>query len=345
MSIIRAFGNNFQVTDWTEELLVVPNQYGMIQQMGLFDVEGIATHTVNFEMINQSIGLIGDKVRGERNNVGKDYTRLIKAYPVPHFPYDDAIKPEDIQGKAAYGGSGPGIPERLDMVRARKLERIRRSHAQTLETARMKMLTTGDIYAPNGTVAGNFYTDFSVTRKEVDFDLDTSTTEVLLKIEEVVAHIQDNLFTGDVVEQVVGLCSPEFMNKLLTHATVKDAYKFYESTQQPLRVGGRDFGSTTGLNRRFVHGAITFIEYRGFAPDGTRFIPANDAYFFPLGTTDVFKTYFGPANKFDLVNTIGVEAYMFEYPNMTDSEIQLQSESNFLNLIRRPQVLVRGFTG
>ena len=105
MSIIRAFGNNFQITDWTQELLVVPNQYGKVQQLALFDTEPLATHTANFEVINQSIGLIGDKVRGERNNVSKDYTRLIKAYPVPHFPLDDAIKPEDIQGKSAYAVS------------------------------------------------------------------------------------------------------------------------------------------------------------------------------------------------------------------------------------------------
>lgn len=345
MSIIRSFGNNFQLNDWTQELLVIPNQYGMIQQLGLFDVEGVATNTATFEMINQSIGLIGDKVRGERNNVSKDYTRLIKAYPIPHFPLDDAIKPADIQGKSAFGGSGAGIPEQLDMVRARKLERIRRSHAQTLETARMKLLTTGDLYAPNGTIAGNFYTDFGVTRKEVDFDLDTSTTEVLLKIEEVVAHIQDNLFTGDVVNQVLTLCSPEFFSKLVTHPSVKAAYQFYSSTQEPLRRGGREMGATGGLNREFVHGAMRFVEYRGFAPDGTRFIPANDAYSFPLGTTDVFKTYFGPADKFDFVNTFGVEAYFFEYPNTTDTEILIQSESNFLNACRRPQILVRGYTG
>lgn len=345
MSIIRAFGNNFNITDWTEELLVIPNQYGKIQQMGLFGVEGVATNTVNFEMINQSIGLIGDKIRGERNNVSKDYTRLIKAYPVPHFPLDDAIKPADIQGKSAYGGSGTGTPEILDAVRARKLERIRRSHAQTLETARVKMLTSGDIYAPNGTVAGNFYTDFGVTRKEVDFDLDTSTTEVLLKCEEVVAHIQDNLFTGDVVEEVVALVSPEFFSKLITHASVKAAYQFYTSTQEPLRRGGRDMGRAGGLDREFVLGPITFLEYRGFAPDGVRFIPANDAYFFPMGTTDVFKTYFGPADRFDFVNTMGEQAYFFEFPNQTDTEILIQSESNFINCCRRPAVLVRGFTG
>ena len=345
MPIIRDFTNPFNIADWTQELLIVPNQYGKIQGMGLFTAEGVATNTVTFEQINQSIGLIGDRPRGERNNVSTDYTRRIRSYALPHFPLDDAIKPEDIQGKSAYGGAGTGQPEVLDQVRARKLERIRRSHAQTLETARVKLLTTGDVYAPNGTIAGNFYTDFSVTRKEVDFDLDTATTEVLLKVEEVVAHIQDNMNSGEIVNEIVALCSPEFFSKLVTHASVKTAYQYYTSTQEPLRVAGRAMGNANGLDRVFVHGPVRFMEYRGFAPDGTRFIPENDAYFFPVGTTEIFKTYFGPANRFEFTNTMGMEAYVFEYRNQTDTEILLQSESNFLNIVRRPDILVRGFTG
>ena len=340
MPIIRNLNNPFNLEDWTQELLVVPNMYGKIQQMGLFDVEGVATQTVTFEEINQSLGLIGDKIRGERNNVSKDYTRKIRSYPVPHFPLDDAIKPGDIQGKSAYGGSGQGIPEQLDMVRARKLERIRRSHAQTLETARMKTLTTGDIYAPNGTVAGNFYTDFGITRKEVDFVLGTGTTEVLLKQEEITAHIQDNAFTGDVITEIVGLASPVFFNKLITQAGVKEAFKFYSSTQEPLRnrVGGN------GIDREFVYGNIRYIEYRGFAPDGTAFVPSGDCYFLPLGTQDVFKTFFGPADRFEFTNTMGLEAYVFEQRNTSDTEITIMSESNFINVVRRPAIVARAYS-
>lgn len=335
MAIARSYSNPFELMDYTQELLVVPNMYGKLQQLGIFDVEGVSQHNVTFEEINQSLGLIGDRPRGERNNVSKDYTRKIRSYYVPHFPLDDSIKPEDIQGKSAYGGAATGEAERLELVRARKLERIRRSHAQTLEVARVKTLTTGDIYAPNGTVAGNFYTDFGVTRKSVDFVLGTSTTEVLLKNEEVVAHIQDNLFTGDVVTEVIVLASPQFFDKYITQAGVKEAYKYYQSSQEPLR---NRLG--TGLDREFVHGGIRLMEYRGFAPDGTQFIPSGKAYALPRGTTDVFKTYFSPANRFDFTNTIGQEAYVFERRNESNTEIVLESETNFINMIRRPQVVV-----
>ncbi|SRR3990167_240115 len=340
MAIIRSFDNPFELVDWTQDLLVVPNLYGKIQNMGLFDVESVSQNTVTFEKINQSLGLVGDRPRGVRNNVSQDYLRELKSYPVPHFPLDDAIKPEDIQGKAAYGGSGTGQPEVLDMVRARKIERIRRSHAQTLEVARAQMLTAGTVYAPNGTVVVDVYSDFGITRKEVDFVLGTGTTEVILKGEEVIAHIQDNLFTGDIVTEVVALCHPTFFNKLITQANVKTAYQYYTSTQEPLR---NRLG--TGLDREFVYGGIRYVEYRGYAPDGvTPLITAGEARAFPMGTTDVFKTYFGPANRFEFSNTLGLEAYMFEERNPSDTEITLQSESNFINLMRRPQVVVRMFS-
>lgn len=334
MATIRSFTSPFQLEDHTQALLNIPNMYGMIQNMGLFETEGVTQHLVSFEEIDQSIGLVGDRPRGERNNVSRDDLRRIRAYPVPHFPLDDAIKPEDIQGNSAYGGAAEGRPERVELVRMRKLERIRRSHAQTLEYARIRTITDGTIFAPNGTVAGNFYTDFGVTRKNVNFALTTQTTEVVLKNEEVIAHIQDNIGDGSLVTEVVALCSPTFFDKLITQAGVKEAYKYYSSVQEPLR---NRLGN--GMNREFVHGGIRYIEYRGVM-FGNKILADDKAYAIPMGTEGIFKTFFSPANRFDFVNTVGEEAYVFERMNDSGTEILLESESNFINLITRPQVIV-----
>ena len=338
--IIRDFSKPFELADWTQELLLVPNVFGKITQMGLFENESVSQNTITFEKSLSSIGLLTDTVRGTRNAVSKDYLRELRAYPVPHFTLDDAISPSDIQGKAAYGKAGDGAPEQLDLVRLRKMERIRKSHAQTLEVARAKMIVTGDVYAPNGTVAVNMYTDFGITRKDVDFVLGTGTTEILLKEEEVIAHIQDNLQSGDVVNEIVVLCSPEYFNKLITHATIKEAYKFYSSTQEPLRAR---LGS--GLDREFVHGPFRYMEYRtATIVGGSPLIPAGEARAFPVGVSDMFKTYFGPAHRFEFVNTLGLEAYLFEETNASNTEILLKSETNFLNLNRRPQCVCRLFS-
>jgi uncharacterized iron-regulated protein len=42
MPIVRSFGNNFEVQDWTGEVNTVPNQWGLIGQLGIFREEGVA---------------------------------------------------------------------------------------------------------------------------------------------------------------------------------------------------------------------------------------------------------------------------------------------------------------
>lgn len=329
----RSFERAFEMTDYTEELLLVPNKWGLINELGIFQNESIAQHSVTVEAIEGTLGLIKDQVRGARNNVNKDDTRKLYSFAVPHFPLDDAILPEDIQGKRAYGQADAAETEAA--VIARKLARIRQNHAVTMEAARAQAITAGTIYAPNGTVSGNYYTTFGITRKEIDFALGTSTTDVLAKSEEGLAHIQDNIRDGSVVNEVIVLCSPQFFAKLITQAGVKEAYKYYSSTQEPLR---QRLGS--GLYRRFVHGSVTYIEYRG-SYNGTALIPAGEAYMLPMGTSDTFVTYFSPANKFEHVNTLGEEAYVWTFRDPKGSKIEVESEHNALHLVRRPQCVVR----
>jgi len=329
----RSFEKPFELVDYTQELLLIPNQWGLLNELGIFSEESVSQHSVTVESSEGTLGLITDKVRGERNNVNKSDTRSLRSFPIPHFPADDAVKPEDVQGKRAYGS--PDAAETEAAVIARKLERIRMNHAVTLEAARAYAITQGAIYAPNGTVAGSFYTDFGITRKSIDFVLGTSTTDLTAKSEEGIAHIQDNIQSGEVVSNIIVLCSPAFFGKLINHPTIKDAYRYYASTQEPLR---QRLGS--GLYRRFVHGGVEYIEYRG-SYNGAALIPAGEAYMLPQGTSDMFKTYFSPANKFQFVNTLGEPAYVFTYRNPTDSEILIQSESNHLNLVRRPQAVVQ----
>ena len=332
MATIRSFDKPFEVTDLTEELNLIPNTWGLINELGIFNAEGVSQHTVTVESTSGTLSVIPDSVRGNRNTVNKNDTRSIYAFGVPHFPLDDAVSPADLQGKRAYGSDQADSEA---AVVARKLERLRRNHAVTLEAARAYAITTGAIYAPSGTIVNNYYTTFAITRKEIDFVLGTTTTEVPAKIEEAIAHIMDSQLSGESVSSVTALCSPEFFAKLIAQAGVKDAYKYYSSTQEPLRAR---LGS--GVYRRFSHAGVDFIEYRG-SYNGTRLIPAGDAYALPMGTMDTFMSYFSPANKMSLVNTIGLEAYVFQYRDAKDEGLLLQSESNHIALVRRPATVVR----
>lgn len=338
--IIRSFANGFEVADWTEEVNVVPNQWGTIGQLGIFQEESVAEHSVVFEEIVMDGALIVDRVRGDRGTQGKDGGRKLHNFLIPHFPHDDFISPQDLQGKRAYGNVSAA--ETLAAVRARKMQRIRQNHAWTLERARAQAIVLGTVYAPSGTVSQDWFAEFGVTRKTVDFLLGTSTTEVVAKIEEGLAHIQDNAFGTNYSDTVV-LCSPEFFAKLISHASVKNAYMYYSRTQDPLasRLGG-----AAVRNRVFEFGGTTFLEMRDTlggtlgAGTGTRLIPAQEAYMVVRGS-DAFKTYFGPANRFEFVNTLGEQVYMFETADPKGTKIELESETNFVNALMRPALAVK----
>ena len=97
-----------------------------------------------------------------------------------------------------------------------------------------------------------------------------------------------------------------------------------------------------GLHREFFHMGVRFIEMRdAFA--GTPLIPSGDAVFVPTGT-DYFKTYFAPAERFGLVNTLGEQVYMFETASANGTSIEIETESNFLNAIMKPALVIRAFS-
>lgn len=295
---------------------------------------------MQFEEVIRDGALIVDRVRGDRSNVGKDLQRKIHSFNVPHFPLEDAIYPQDIQGKRAYGSATEA--ETLDAVRARKFMRIAQAHAWTLEAARAQTITLGTAYAPNGTVTQDWYAEFTGTSRPtaIDFLFGTSTTEMLGKIEAAIAAIQDN--SGAVsITGVVALVSPTFFASLISHPTVKLAYQYYVSAQSPLRDRLADAGAASGslpMHRTFIYGGVTFIEMRD-KYNGTALLPSNFCYFIPTGT-DFFKTYFSPANKFGLVNTLGERMYVFEATAPNGSAYTLETESNHISAALKPLLIV-----
>lgn len=340
--IVRDFGTNgqFQVSDWTEELNVIPNQWGTIGQLGIFQEEGVSEHVVQFEEIIKDGALIVDRIRGDRSNVGRDASRKIHSFSVPHFPAEDAIYPQDIQGRRAYGSATEA--ETFDLVRARKMERIRQNHAWTLEAARAQAIVLGTVYAPNGTVTQDWYTEMTGTTRpaSIDFLFGTSTTEIIGKIETAIATIQDNA-SGENFSGIVALCGPTFFAKLISHATVKQAYQYYTSSQEPLRnrLSANGSSGSSFRGREFTYGGVTFKEMRDTYA-GQAMIPTADCYFLPVGSR-AFRTYFSPANRFGLVNTIGEQAYFFEQAAPNGTSYSIETESNFVNALLRPLLVVK----
>ncbi len=349
--------NANQIVDLSETIDVIPNSWGLFNQLGIFETERKSQKLIQIDRVTWDEGLVPDRNWDERNTASRGPSRAYLTQSIPHFPLDDSITPNDIDGKAAFTASTGVVElETVAATRARKMLQIRMNHALTLEAARAQLITTGGVYAPSGTLAQtygatvNWYNEFGVTRTNLTIPLNDDTSNPLEFVEPVIAAVQDGLLSGAIIDRIIVVASPGFFNKLITHPYVTDAYKYYAQVQGQRVLNSRMTANTLGLDARyrtFDFGGILFVEYRGSYVDrntGTTvpYIPANEAYGFPqVASNAMFKTYFAPANRFDTLNKVAQEAYYFEKMGDWQDKIEIMTESNFMNAVLRPQALVR----
>lgn len=338
-TVLDIFNNAaFSATSLTAAINVVPNDYGRLRELGLFSNEPIATTSVAVEFANGTLNLLPTRTRGAPPSLGTPERRSARSFNAFHIPHDDYVRADDVQNIVARVGRG-NVLESVQSLVNRKLMAMRRKHAITLEHMRWGALR-GNILDYDGTSLLNLYTEFGVSQQSVDFVLGTGTTDVKAKMRSVVSFMEDNL-QGETMTGVHVFASPEWYEKFISHAKVEDIYKYYDGSNNPLR---------QDVRRGFpFHGAV-IEEHRGSASqlqeDGTyatrRFIPAGEAIAVPLGTTDMFSTYWAPADFMDTVNQPGEQIYTRQ---AIDPEFQrwvkLHSQSNPLPIVKRPRLVVR----
>lgn len=337
----------FSAAALTGNITLVPNSYGRINDLGLFRPEPIATTSVIVIIEDGVLNLLPTRPRGAPASLGTRGKQRPKSFVVPHIPHEDSVLATDVQNMLALSPAGSAGLETVLGFLNRKLITMRRKHAITLENLRMGALK-GVVRDYDGSVIVNYFTEFGITEKVVDFLLGTASTDVLGKCQDVTGYMEDNLL-GETMTGVHALCSPEWFRKFTGHASVKEAFKYYQSGPQILR---------EDVRKGFTFGGITFEEYRGAASylqeDGTRtaperFIPAGDVRFFPLGTSDTFTNYWSPPDFWSAVNqapAVG-DAEVFVAPlepKKFGKGMDIHTESNPLPLVKRPALLVRGTT-
>ena len=265
--------------------------------------------------------------------VGTREGRSMRSFALPWIPHDDVILPGDIQGQPALGVFDGADP--LVEVMNRKLQLMRRKHAQTREYMEMNALR-GIVKDGAGTTLYNYFTEFGLAQISVDFVLGTAGTNVQGKVREVLRAMEDNLL-GESMNDVHALVSREFFDKLIAHPKTEEAYKFYAATgAQPLR---------QDVRRNFPFAGIVFEEYSGTVTLSTkateRLVPASEGIAFPLGTMDTFTTYGGPANLLEAANTMGLPLYARQHLDEKGRWIDLMTEASILPVNKRPRIAIR----
>jgi len=268
MAITHKFNSGFEITDYTKELMLVPNMWSLMGDQGLFRQENVGTNTVTFDKSYQTAQAVVDKPYGERTSFSGNGKSQLYTFAIPSFPLDDIVTVGDVWNQRRIGTADQRAT--VDQAVGKKIMQIRRSHALTREYARCKAIQ-GEKYAPNATIStSSWYTEFGVAQKTVAFDFTNTAVDQHEKVQEVVAHIQDNFKGSGILEEIVFYCTPKFFAAMRSNEQIEAAFTYWETTQNPLQSGLRD-----GLMRKFRWSNVTFIEYRGALPDGTAMLPES----------------------------------------------------------------------
>ena len=334
--------SSFDLVDLTPAVKNVPINYGTFNNMGIFSEEPVSSETVIFEEITESGAVIVDRVRGEKNLTNKGRDRKLHSFLVPHYPQDDYVSPKDLASKSAYESLTQD--QKLQEVVESKTKRLLMNHDWTLNKARAQALFSGTVYAPSGTVSQDWNTEFGVTRTSVDLVLGTAGTEILDKIEQIIVAVQDGMGGNGIFSGIVCPMDSGIFSRFIAHPKVTAAYSFYVANtgNDPMRGRLSANGSPMQMGREFYFGGITFKEVRDVY-NGVKLATANEGVAVPTGS-DMFKTYFAPAERFGLVNTDGERVYLFQKPDSDNLKIELQSESNHVSALLRPKGVVRVFS-
>jgi hypothetical protein len=303
-------------------------------QLGIFEAMPVRTRDIWVDRRDGALTLIPSSpvgappeqlVRDTRDAVPLKTTRLAKSF---------TLYAEEVQGIRAFGAESEFVGVQSEYLR--RMARIRQDMELTHEYHRLGALQGMLLDADGSTVIYNYFTAFNVSQPaSVDFALTTDATDVRGKCNELIrsmARSSRGAFTP--ATTVHALAGDAFFDALISHPNVEKTYINWTAAAD-LR-DNKAFGD-------FVFGGITWHNYRGTDDNSTVAIDTDEAKFFPVGATDVFKQAMAPAEFGPYVNTPGQSIYALNVP---DLERQAWTKGELysypLYFCQRPDVLRTG---
>jgi len=337
--VIEGFTDReFTAAELSALLVTMPNMYDAVTRFGIFgDPVPLSTTFFALDIYNGVLNLLPTTERGGPATKGSVGKRSKKIFEVPHIAHEDLITAADLQNVARFGSRAPMM---LEDLMGQKLQTMSMKHYLTHEWFRVGALK-GQILDADGTVLLNLFTEFGITEKVEFFGAAGSKAQHCRNIWR---HMETNL-KGETMAGIAALCSSGFMDMLLEDADVKAAY----NAASAMLVANPNIYDT---RRAFPYQNILFMEYLGQADrlnaDGTtttlKFIPDNEARFFPIGTLDSAHFVCAPADFLEAANMPAQLMYAKAEPLKFNRGLEIHTQSSPLPIWKRPALLVKGST-
>jgi hypothetical protein len=298
----------FSTISLTQGIENVPYTPGFLGSQNIFEPESIRTEVAAFEQRNGVLTLIQSSERGAPLSQQESEKRDLRYRKTVRLAKGATIQASEIQNIRSFG-----TETELQAVANEVMRRytgptgLINDLNLTFEWHRLGAIQ-GVLLDADNTVIQNWFSFWGITQPaEIDFALDTATTDVRGKCSQVVRAMA-RAANGAWIEgrtQVHALVGDTFWDKLKDHAKVRDSYLNWEAAQS-LRAAAAEPGKGT-FGEAFYFGGIFFHNYRGTddydenATEGKRMvgIPSSKAKFYPVNAPGAFKHIKSPGESFD----------------------------------------------
>lgn len=325
MATLDIFNDDaFSLTSLTAAIQNVPYQPGRLEQLGLFgDAEGVISTTVMIEQYDNVLSLIPVSQRGAPATQSKHGSRKLHSFTVPHLKPEDHLNADEVLGVRAFGTENE--LETVAKVVGQRLAKMRTNIEYTKESFRMLAIKGQSMDAAGNLV--DLFSVFGVVQDTIDFALDVDTTNIRLKVLQLLETVEDSLgglsFTGIRV-----LCGKTFWSSLVEHKAVKESYL---ATQAAATLRGDP-------RMEFEHAGVIWERYRG---TNDVKIADNEAYAVPEGVMDLFIARNAPADYVETVGTLGQPMYAKQWIPEPARAVHMEAQANPLFLCTRPKAIVK----
>jgi hypothetical protein len=347
----------FSATSMTAALEDFDFKPNFVGSLNLFEDVPIATTSISVERRGNTLALIPTSLRGEAIAEGKRDGRNIRNFETVRIAKGHTMSASEIQNIRAFGQESD--VETMIAYVGRYANKLVGDVEMTWENMKLGAVM-GKVLDADGSVLWDWFSEWGIAAPaEIDFALDTDTTDIEAKCREVI-EVMKRASKGawNMSTYVVGLCGKSFFNKLTAHKTIKTTYLNTQQAQMLNRAMGLATGSgfRSGSIATFDYGGITFIRYQeadafNFASDEATLAAAGKdgmgvqskrCKFFPVNAPGVFQQAFAPGESWEWANTLGRPLYSLMLRDKDrDFWVRPEVYSYPIFLCTRPEMLLR----
>jgi hypothetical protein len=321
-ALTTTYGTSFQMNDVTDVVERRPLRPGLLTALMTGSITRLYLNTTVFEYDETNFNSVIPTGKSYTEK-GKDVPKspaTVRYFRVPSFGLTARVAPADWANKRA-----PGTTRlmREEDLRAEMVIKMQDAWDILDEIGIAQLLTTDTNYVGPGSphTSYNFYTDIvGTTRPAATYvDLDGTPAEPV----EVTIRNQVNILTQEVgrsfdrLGAVVAVCGTEFFSK-------RYEIEKNEGLARDIRFG-LDL-ATMPINTSYFGGSpvypyqwftsfdgITYINYGSASIDGTNpLIPTDMAILIPLGSRNIIREVYAPAQTRTYANTQAIAMYSWE---------------------------------